>query len=126
MALPSLPQVPLALHQTFVQQPRQYIHIKTEPNLTAAASNIPAHLHSTINVGTKSTAASIVSSSRAEDIVSQAKSTTKSGQLTTTNIKKECDSSSDDQCDNSTNSSPSISPCSTSPVLGNIGNHTYF
>ena len=115
ITLPPLPQVPLALHQTIIQPPRQYIHIKTEPSITAAASNIPAHLPSSSN-----------STSRANSIVIRSPSTEDAPSLTAiscppilTNVKEEMDASPDDQCDNSTTSSPSVSPNSTSSITGN-------
>ena len=113
ITLPSLPQVPLALHQAIIQQPRQYIHIKTEPNVTAAASNIPAQLHTKNNTTFRSNVP--ISQGTSSSI----KNIERSDQTTPTNIKIENDHSQDDQCDNSSNSSSSISPCSNSSITGN-------
>jgi hypothetical protein len=116
ITLPRLPQVPLALHQTIIHPPRQYIHIKTEPSLTAAASNIPAQLPSS-NTVTSKPSSIIIRSPSTEEIRSL---TQISGPPILANVKKEIDTFPDEQCDNSNNSSPSVSPGSTS---SNTGNH---
>ena len=116
----ALPQVPLALHQTIIQQqPRQYIHIKTEPNITAAASNIPAQLNSTNKSNAKTITSSAISSStcKSKSFSAEKNVVSKlSNQTIVTNIQKEVDSAPDDQCDSNSNSS-SISPNS---ITGNV------
>ena len=115
----ALPQVPLALHQSIIQQqPRQYIHIKTEPNLTAAASNFPAQLNSTI-ISTANTYSSNISTSASNTKVSpEGKNVIlkTSGLPVGANAQKEVDLSAIDQCDNSNTSPSSISPNS---ITGN-------
>ena len=115
----ALPQVPLALHQTIIQQqPRQYIHIKTEPNLTAAASNIPAQLNSANASTAKNISSSTISTS-----VSNTKSSSTGKNVVTkaagtpigANVHMEVEPSADDQCDNSSNAS-SISPNSITGI----------
>ena len=109
----ALPQVPFALHQSIIQQqPRQYIHIKTEPNLTAAASKIPAQLNST-NISTANTSSSHISTSASSTKVSpEGKNVIlkTSGLPVGANAQKEVDLSAIDQCDNSNTYVSSISP----------------
>ena len=121
----ALPQVPLALHQTILQQqPRQYIHIKTDSNLTAAASNIPAQLNSA-NISTSKTIASsnLIASASGTKQSSEGKTSVlrTAGNTITTNVQKEVEPSVVDQCDNNSTSPSSVSPNS---ITGIIWNHS--